>query len=76
MTKAAIIIPTYNEAKNIDKLVKKINNQLNNVIIFIIDDSPLPEIKRICKKYKNLKYFHRKKKRVEDQQYYLELRKP
>ena len=63
MTKAAIIIPTYNEAKNIDELVKKINNQINNVIIFIVDDSPLPEIKIICKKYKNLRYFHRKKKK-------------
>ena len=63
MTKVAIIIPTYNEISNIDRLIKKINRQLNNVFIFIIDDSPIPEIKFVCKKYKNTNYFHRKGKR-------------
>ena len=40
MSKVAIIIPTYNENDNIKKLVKKINEYLNNAVIFIIDDSP------------------------------------
>ena len=63
MTKVAIIIPTYNEMNNIEKLINKINYQLNKVIIFIIDDSPKPEIKEVCKRYKNTKYFHRKEKK-------------
>ncbi len=63
MAKVAIIIPTYNEINNIEKLVKKINNQLKNITIFIIDDSPIPEIEKVCKKYKNTKYFHRKSKK-------------
>ena len=53
MNKIAIIIPTFNEINNIESLIRKINIQIKNVIIFVIDDSPNPEIKPICKKYKN-----------------------
>ena len=64
MSKVAIIIPTYNESDNIKKLIKKINEYLDNVSIFIIDDSPTPEIgKLINVNYKDINYFHRKNKR-------------
>ena len=64
MSKVAIIIPTYNENDNIKKLVKKINEYLNNAVIFIIDDSPLPEISKLIDVNKNnINYFHRKNKR-------------
>tara|TARA_B100001093_G_C26826059_1_gene1014048 strand:+ start:1057 stop:1767 length:711 start_codon:yes stop_codon:yes gene_type:complete len=63
MNKVAVIIPTYYETENIKALINKINNQLNHVIIFIIDDTPSPEIKPICKNFKNVKYFHRKIKK-------------
>tara|TARA_B100000035_G_C20928310_1_gene521834 strand:- start:79 stop:789 length:711 start_codon:yes stop_codon:yes gene_type:complete len=63
MNKIAIIIPTFNEINNIESLIRKINIQIKNVIIFIIDDSPNPDIKPICNKYKNTKYFHRNKKK-------------
>ena len=75
MTKVAIIIPTYNEMNNIEKLINKINYQLNKVIIFIIDDSPKPEIKEVCKNTKIQNIFIEKKRKVEDQQYYLGLKK-
>ena len=39
MTKVAIIIPAYNESENLEKLVNKINENLNDVKIFIVDDS-------------------------------------
>ena len=64
MSKVAIIIPTYNESDNIKKLVKKINEYLNNAVIFIIDDSPSPEISKLIDVTKNnINYFHRKNKR-------------
>ena len=62
MSKIAIIIPTYNESDNIKRLVKKINEYLNNVVIFIIDDSPTSEISKLININKNnINYFHRKK---------------
>ena len=63
MSKVGIIIPTYYEEKNIKSLIQKINKQLNQVIIFIVDDTPKPNIKCICDEFKNTKYFHRKNKR-------------
>ena len=64
MSKIAIIIPTYNESDNIKRLVKKINEYLNNVVIFIIDDSPTSEISKLININKNnINYFHRKNKR-------------
>jgi len=63
MKKIAIIIPTYNEAENIIRLIKKIKNCLSNVNIYVIDDSPIPEIgKLINSNYKNVKYYFRKNK--------------
>ena len=63
MKKIAIIIPTYNEADNITRLIQKIKNYLDNVTIYIIDDSPTSEIgKLINSSYKNVKYFYRKNK--------------
>ena len=64
MKKIAIIIPTYNESGNIKKLIKGIMNYLRNVIIYIVDDSPTPEISKLINpNSKNIKYFYRKNKR-------------
>ena len=64
MSKVAIIIPTYNESDNIKRLIKKINEYIKNVNIFIIDDSPIPEISKLINvNNKNINYFHRKNKR-------------
>ena len=42
--KISLIIPTYNEHENIEELINKIENNLDNknfdFKIFIIDDSP------------------------------------
>jgi len=64
MKKIAIIIPTYNETENIIELIRKIRNYVRNVIIYIVDDSPTPEIgKLINPNLKNVKYFYRKNKK-------------
>lgn len=63
MNKVAVIVPTYYEEKNIKKLIQKINNHLNQAIIFIVDDTPTPDIKPICDEFKNTRYFHRKNQR-------------
>ena len=64
MSKVAIIIPTYNESDNIKKLIEKINEYLVNAVIFIIDDSPTSEIRKLININKNdINYFHRKNKR-------------
>ena len=39
MDQIAIIIPTYNELENIEKLVKKIKQNIQKCSIFIVDDS-------------------------------------
>ena len=63
MKNIAIIIPTYNEVDNIERLVKEINKQVPKSKIFIIDDSKENDIgKLIHKKKLKVKYFHRKKK--------------
>ena len=63
MTNVAIIIPTYNEADNIERLVKEINKQVPKSRIFIIDDSKDNDIGKLIRKKKiKVKYFHRKKK--------------
>jgi len=56
----AIIIPTLNELDNIESLIKTIQNNLPESIIFIIDDSKTKEIGNLINS-KNLKakYFHR-----------------
>ena len=64
MKKIAIIIPTYNEADNIKKLIQKIQKNINNVVLYIIDDSPKPEIGKIIdSNFKEVNYFFRKNKK-------------
>ena len=63
MDQIAIIIPTYNELENIEKLVKKIKQNIQKCSIFIVDDSKKNDIgKLIIKKKIKVKYFHRKEK--------------
>ncbi|MFH1376894.1 MAG: glycosyltransferase family 2 protein [Candidatus Woesearchaeota archaeon] len=68
--KLSLVIPTYNEKDNIQKLVKKIQeefkkNEIDGEIIVVDDNSPdgtgdiLEELK---KKYENIKVVHRKGK--------------
>ena len=63
MDNIAIIIPTYNELDNIEKLVKEIKKNIKKCNIFIVDDSKKNDIgKLIINKNIKVKYFHRKKK--------------
>lgn len=54
----AIIVPTYNEVKNIELLVTKIASVLPTAKIIIVDDSSpdgtAQEVKKLQKKYQNL----------------------
>ena len=60
--KTAIIIPAYNEEKNLIKIIKKINKYVSALII-IVDDSQNIKTKKLFKKRKkNILYFHRGKK--------------
>ena len=54
-----IIIPTYNEKKNIKILLNKIFNILQNIRVLIIDDTPNQEIKSEIVEFKNVTYIHR-----------------
>ena len=60
MKNIAIIIPTYNELENIEKLIFEVKKKLPESEIFIIDDSNTQEIGALIKS-KNLQanYFHR-----------------
>ena len=63
MKKIIVIIPTYNEEKNIKKLVKSIFNVLPNCNIVIVDDSKHKNVSLALVgelKKKNLIYIHRK----------------
>ena len=62
MSKINIVIPTYNEDKNILSLIKRIKHHIPNAQICIVDDSPEDKIQQILKnkKFKNILYFHRK----------------
>ena len=59
MTKIAIIIPAYNESENLEKLVNKINDNLNNVKIFIVDDSKTNESEHLLSNKKNVYFYYR-----------------
>jgi dolichol-phosphate mannosyltransferase len=63
MTNVAIIIPAFNEEKNIKKIVHLIRDKTQALII-IVDDSANSKSKNIIVKEKinNLLYYHRKKK--------------
>jgi len=63
MKKIAIVIPAYNEDKNLIKLIKEIRKKTKSIII-IVDDSKNLKTKKIINsnKIKKLYYFHRGKK--------------
>ena len=63
MKKIAIVIPAYNEEKNLIKLIKEIRKKTKSIIV-IVDDSKNLKTKKIINlnKIKNLYYFHRQKK--------------
>ena len=54
MKNIAIVIPTFNELENIEKLIHEIKIKLPEAKIFIIDDSKTKEIGELIKN-KNLK---------------------
>jgi len=66
----SIVIPTYNEKENIERMITKIEkilqkNKINGEIIVIDDNSPdgtWKIVKKLQKKYSNLKLIVRKKK--------------
>ncbi len=60
--KNIIVIPTYNEKKNIKILIIKILKIFNNIEIIIVDDSPQQEIKTILAEFNTITYIHREKK--------------
>lgn len=64
MAKFSIIIPAYNEHKNLKKISKILINTYKDLeSLYIIDDSKTISLdKKFLKKYKKIKYIHRKKK--------------
>ena len=59
----AIIIPAYNEHKNIQKLIKQIRSYIKTPNIVLVDDSSTFKTSNIILKKKiKVKYYHRKKK--------------
>ncbi len=68
--KLSIVIPTYNEKENIQKLIKKIQsefkeNRINGEIIIVDDNSPDGTgriLENLKKKQKNIRVVHRKGK--------------
>ncbi|MDA9653797.1 glycosyltransferase [Candidatus Pelagibacter sp.] len=63
MNSIGIVIPAYNESENIVRLIKKIRNNLNCLIIIVDDSSDLKTKNIITKnKLRNIKYFNRGKK--------------
>ena len=63
MREISIIIPTFNEKKNIHRLIKNIKKAVPKAHIVIVDDSIDSEIGKIVKKNKflHVNYYHRKK---------------
>lgn len=57
-----VIIPAYKETDNIKILIDKLNENLQDINIIIVDDSPDESMREIIKKYNNLKYIYRGKK--------------
>jgi dolichol-phosphate mannosyltransferase len=60
--KIGFVLPCYNEFENIFILINQIKKIFDNHQIIVIDDSSTNEIKQKIVKYKNVKYFKRKKK--------------
>ena len=63
MKNLIIIIPTYNEEKNILKLTNQIHNFVPNCKILIIDDTKNSSINKIFKKNSKIKFIIRKNKK-------------
>ena len=63
MKNIAIVIPTYNEEKNIVKLVKNIKNYLHHSRILIVDDTKNSKLDKIFRKFKNTEVIIRKNKK-------------
>ena len=63
MKKIGIVIPAFNEDKNIINLIKQIKKRINCPIL-IVDDSTNQNTKKLFSKnkFKNVKYYHRGKK--------------
>ena len=64
--KPIIIIPTLNEKENLKRLITKIFSIDDYDVLIIDDDSKdgsISVLKKLKKKYKNLKYIIRKKKK-------------
>ena len=60
----AIIIPAFNEHKNIEKLIHRINYYIKNPKIVLVDDSPGFDTSDIIKRKKiKVRYYHRKLKK-------------
>ena len=64
MKKIAIIIPTFNELENIEKLINSIFNNVPEITIFIVDDTNNTKLGDLINS-KNLavKYLHRENSR-------------
>ena len=60
MSKFTIIIPVYNEAKNLKILVPKIYKELKNIIfeLIIVDDNSSDETCNVLKKFKKNNFRH------------------
>ncbi len=63
MEKVTIVIPTYNEEKNIFKLTKDLFKILPNSLIYVVDDTKNSSVGKILQKNKKIKYFLRKNKK-------------
>jgi dolichol-phosphate mannosyltransferase len=65
-SKTAIVIPTYNEKDNVEKLIQAISGISEDMTIVVVDDNSPDKTGEIAdtltKKYKNLKVIHRTKK--------------
>ena len=60
--KIAIIIPTFNEEKNINRLITSIRKFLLKSFIYVIDDSKNLKTKKILKEKKKIKIIKKTKK--------------
>ena len=62
--KILIIIPTYNEDKNVVNLINKIKSKYNKYKIIVVDDSSNYSTKKLIRNinFNNLEYFKREKK--------------
>ncbi len=62
MKNIGIIIPTYNEEENIERLVESIRSYIPNSEIFVVDDSINDSTKKIFENKSFVHYFNRGKK--------------